>query len=331
VLLLALLARLLVGAGARNTALRLLAGSLITMLIADVGYAGLAQTGAYTPNHAVNVGWLLAYVLFGAAALHPAMASLSEPAVEPPRRLTRKRLSLLTVVSLVAPTLLLWQAWRHTDVDAAAIGGGSIALFLLVVVRMSGLIRQVERQAAQLETLAEHDPLTGAANRRAWDPAVPVEMDRARRAGTPLTLALLDLDHFKRFNDEYGHQAGDRLLKSATATWQSLLRSTDLLARYGGEEFAVLLPGASIGSAVEVVDRLRQATPLGQTFSAGVALWDGIETSDQLMARADQALYQAKNAGRDQVRQAAPHPDRPYIDDATEAPLRLRPARPTTS
>jgi diguanylate cyclase (GGDEF)-like protein len=317
-LLLALLARLLVGAGVRNTALRLLAGSLVTLLVADVGYAVLAEREAFTPNNVLNIGWLLSYVLFGAAALHPAMAFLSVRAVEPPRRFTSKRLGLLTVVSLVAPTLLLWQAWRHTEVDAVAIGGGSIALSLLVVARMSGLIRQVERQAAQLEMLAEHDPLTGAANRRAWERAVPVEMDRARRAGTPLTLALLDLDHFKRFNDEYGHQAGDRLLKRATAAWQTLLRTTDLLARYGGEEFAVLLPGVPLASGVEVVDRLRQITPRAQTLSAGVACWDGSETSDQFMARADQALYQAKHAGRNQVRPAgqlgpdvtvlAPHP-----------------------
>jgi len=178
-------ARLLVGAGVRNTAFQLLGGSLLVMLAGDVGFAVLAQADAFTPNNAINLTWLLAYVLFGAAALHPSMAELSKPALERPRRLTRRRLSLLTGISLVAPVLLLGQAWGRSGIDAAAIGVGSIALFLLVVVRMAGLIRQVEQQAAQLETLAQHDPLTGAANRRAWDHALPVEMDRARRAGTP--------------------------------------------------------------------------------------------------------------------------------------------------
>jgi diguanylate cyclase len=243
------------------------------------------------------------------------MAALSERAVERPRRLTRRRLSLLTGVSLVAPILLLGQAWGRSGIDAAAIGVGSIALFLLVVARMAGLIRQVELQAAQLETLAQHDPLTGAANRRAWDRTLPVEMDRAGRAGTPLVVALLDLDHFKRFNDQYGHQAGDQLLRSATEAWQSLLRSSDLLARYGGEEFAVLLPTSTLGQAVEIVDRLRVATPLAQTFSAGVALWRGDETADQLVARADKALYQAKQAGRNQVLPA----------DSSQGPSRLDP------
>jgi diguanylate cyclase (GGDEF)-like protein len=301
VLLLALLARLLAGAGVHNTAFRLLAGSLVVMLAGDLGFAVLAQTDTFTPNNVLNITWLLAYVLFGAAALHPSMAGLSQRAVERPRRLTRRRLSLLTGVSLVAPILLLAQAWQRSGIDAAAIGIGSITLFLLVVARMTGLIRQVEQQAVQLETLAQHDPLTGTANRRAWDRMLPVEMDRARRAGAPLAVALLDLDHFKRFNDQYGHQAGDELLKSATTAWQFLLRSSDLLARYGGEEFAVLLPATTLGQAVEVVDRLRVATPLAQTFSAGVALWHGDETSDQIVARADQALYQAKQAGRNQV------------------------------
>jgi diguanylate cyclase (GGDEF)-like protein len=313
VLLLALVARLLVGAGAHNTAFRLLDGSLLIMLAGDVGFAMLAQTDAFTPNNVINITWLLAYVLFGAAALHPSMAALSERAVEQPRRLTHRRLSLLTGVSLVAPILLLAQAWGRSGIDAAAIGVGSIALFLLVVARMAGLIRQVELQAAQLETLAQHDPLTGAANRRAWDRTLPVEMDRAGRAGTPLVVALLDLDHFKAFNDQYGHQAGDQLLRSATEAWQSLLRSSDLLARYGGEEFAVLLPTSTLGQAVEIVDRLRVATPLAQTFSAGVALWRGDETADQLVARADKALYQAKQAGRNQVLPA----------DSSQGPSRL--------
>jgi diguanylate cyclase len=186
---------------------------------------------------------------------------------------------------------------------------------------MAGLIRQVEQQAAQLEKLAERDPLTGAANRRAWDRTLPVEMDRARRAGTPLAVALLDLDHFKRFNDQYGHQAGDQLLKIATAAWQSLLRSSDLLARYGGEEVAVLLPSSTLGQAVEIVGRLLAVTPLAQTFSAGVALWHGDETSDQIVARADQALYQAKEAGRNQVLAAlaAPGPNRVHQDPARMA------------
>jgi diguanylate cyclase (GGDEF)-like protein len=329
-LLLALVARLLVGAGSHNTAFWLLASSLVAMLVGDVAFAVLAQADAFTSNNVVNITWLLAYVLFGAAALHPSMAALSDRAAERPRRFTRRRLSLLTGVSLIAPLLLLAQAWGRSGIDAAAIGIGSIALFLLVVARMAGLIRQVEQQAAKLETLAQHDSLTGVANRRAWDRALPVEMDRARRAGTPLAVALLDLDHFKRFNDQYGHQAGDQLLKSATAAWQSLLRSSDVLARYGGEEFAVLLPNSTLGQAVEIIDRLRAATPLAQTFSAGVTLWHGDETSDQVVARADRALYQAKQAGRNQVRPADAGKGSSRLDQSPARLARLASNRPTS-
>jgi len=97
----------------------------------------------------------------------------------------------------------------------------------------------------------------------------------------------------------YGHQAGDRLLKEAAAAWTEQIRQIDVLARYGGEEFIVLLPGCDQSAAEVIVRRLRAATPDGQTFSAGIAMWDGRETADQLVARADEALYRAKEAGRD--------------------------------
>jgi diguanylate cyclase (GGDEF)-like protein len=110
-------------------------------------------------------------------------------------------------------------------------------------------------------------------------------------------VALLDLDHFKAYNDRHGHQAGDRLLKAAAAAWQSRLRKTDLLARYGGEEFAVLLPDCGLDNAMEIAERLRTAQPEG-TCSIGVAAWDGHEAAAQLVARADRALYAAKEGGR---------------------------------
>jgi diguanylate cyclase (GGDEF)-like protein len=112
-------------------------------------------------------------------------------------------------------------------------------------------------------------------------------------------VALLDLDLFKAFNDEFGHQAGDRLLKQAAAAWSSELRATDLVARYGGEEFALALPGMGPDEAGEVLERLRRATPEGQSCSAGAVWWDGEESGAELIGRADDALYAAKRAGRD--------------------------------
>jgi diguanylate cyclase (GGDEF)-like protein len=112
---------------------------------------------------------------------------------------------------------------------------------------------------------------------------------------------MLDLDHFKDFNDKLGHQAGDRLLKASAAAWRTQLRATDTLTRYGGEEFAIVLPNCSPEDATELLERVRTATPAGQTASAGVASWDGVENPAILISRADAALYEAKEAGRDRV------------------------------
>lgn len=114
-----------------------------------------------------------------------------------------------------------------------------------------------------------------------------------------MSIAMMDLDHFKSFNDAFGHQAGDRLLVNAARRWTAELRPMDTIARYGGEEFLVLLPGCDIVTATIAADRLRAAVPDGQTCSAGVARWDGSEPASPLIARADAALYAAKAAGRD--------------------------------
>jgi diguanylate cyclase (GGDEF)-like protein len=158
---------------------------------------------------------------------------------------------------------------------------------------------------ARLETSARTDDLTGLPNRRAWDHELPRELSRADRAEHPLCVAMLDLDRFKWFNDERGHQAGDRLLKQAASAWSSQLRSSDMLARYGGEEFAVLLPGCTLHDAQLVLERLRTSMPEAQTVSAGVACWDGSESPEALVGRADSALYAAKRAGRDRLVTAA--------------------------
>ncbi|HEX6678885.1 MAG TPA: GGDEF domain-containing protein [Actinomycetes bacterium] len=316
VLFLALVVRLLAGVGARLPALRLLAGAVTLWLVYDTIYALLVQYGTYVQGSLVDAIWLLGYVLFGAAALHPSMAELTQPVAEPTTRLSWRRLVLLAGASLIAPVLLVSQSvLAGHRVDGIAIGAASMLLFLLVVLRIVGLVRQVEEQAEQLARLAQHDALTGIPNRRAWDGELPVAMDRARRDGVPLSVALLDLDHFKDFNDRFGHQAGDRLLKSATAAWAAALRATDRLCRYGGEEFAVLLPGATAEQAGEVLERLRAASPQEQTFSAGLVCWDGQEISDELVARADRALYAAKAAGRDRIVAAGGTPARAVTGD----------------
>jgi len=221
--------------------------------------------------------------------------------------LRRPQLAVLTLAMLVSPALLITQELTGGIVDGIAIGIGSAMMFLLVMARFVQLLKQAEHQSQVVRELSRRDELTGLPNRRAWIDELPRVLERARDGGAPVVVSMIDLDHFKSFNDTYGHPAGDRLLKRAAAAWNEELRRFDVLARYGGEEFIVLLPGAEMDEATEILERLRTVTPLNQTFSAGLAAWDGAETSESLITRADTALYAAKDAGRDCVC-AAPEP-----------------------
>lgn len=152
-----------------------------------------------------------------------------------------------------------------------------------------------------LDRMAREDGLTGIANRRTLDEGLIVELARARRTGQDLTVVMLDLDHFKRFNDRRGHGAGDALLRNAAQAWRRQLRPTDLLARYGGEEFTLVLPSCEADAACQLIERLRPLMPERQTFSAGVATWEQHESPEQLLARADRALLVAKKQGRNRT------------------------------
>jgi diguanylate cyclase (GGDEF)-like protein len=152
---------------------------------------------------------------------------------------------------------------------------------------------------ARLAAAAHTDGLTGAANRRGWD--IAVASDLLPATGTPRVVALLDLDHFKKYNDTFGHQAGDELLTECAARWRDVLRAGDTLARWGGEEFAVLLPACDPEQAAPILDRLRACVPFGCTVSAGVTLTYGGESPGAVLARADAALYRAKDGGRDRA------------------------------
>jgi diguanylate cyclase (GGDEF)-like protein len=182
--------------------------------------------------------------------------------------------------------------------DLAAIEDPSrMALTRLLAVEAAVTLQRMEL-LTELHTIARTDELTGLPNRRAWQEYLPRELARGERAGQNLTVAMLDLDHFKRFNDAHGHLSGDRLLKQVAAAWMAELRPSDMLSRYGGEEFALVLPACPGDEALEVVERLRTVMPGDQTCSAGMAIWDGIELAADLVERADRALYDAKRAGR---------------------------------
>jgi diguanylate cyclase (GGDEF)-like protein len=157
-------------------------------------------------------------------------------------------------------------------------------------------IAGLKEEVGELARLARTDSLTGLANRRGWDEQLDRELAQSQRSGRPVAVALLDLDGFKRFNDANGHQAGDRLLVAAAAAWQAQLRDGDVLCRWGGDEFAALLPDCSEDEGHDIVARVASSTPSSQSCAAGVAVWDGTETSDGLVWRADRELLDRKRA-----------------------------------
>ena len=222
-------------------------------------------------------------------------------------RLSRWELRGLAITGAAAVTLALYQVDGPSQVGAGSVELSrwhwflTIATFLLGGVLIQRLVHQLRRHVEQLEALARTDQLTGVANRRAWDERLTEQVESRLGAGGSLCVAILDIDHFKAYNDIRGHLAGDDLLRRTASAWSGQLRDEDLVARYGGEEFGVLLVGCRLNEGVAIVERLREAVPDGESCSAGIAAWDGTETAESLVARADDALYQAKRAGRDRI------------------------------
>jgi diguanylate cyclase (GGDEF)-like protein len=178
------------------------------------------------------------------------------------------------------------------------VGGWRAGLLFVAIATVIGLavrqlVRRVERLFERLGDLARTDDLTGLPNRRAWQELLQRESAGAQRSGNPLTVALLDLDRFKEYNDTHGHLAGDRLLLSATAAWKSALRETDVLARWGGDEFVLLLPNCDLGQTEALLERMQAICPAAP-FSAGMAESDGDHLPETLLALADEELYRAK-------------------------------------
>jgi diguanylate cyclase len=179
-----------------------------------------------------------------------------------------------------------WLRWVHVRRREP---GTDVAALLREIAALRNEVRALAR-------LARTDPLTGLANRRGWDEHLDRELARARRSGCAVSVALLDFDNFKAFNDAHGHQAGDRLLVAAAAAWEGQLRAVDVLCRWGGDEFAVLLPDCSEREIQEIIARISQSTPSLQSCAAGVAAWDGNETAHDLMRRAGMQLLEEKRA-----------------------------------
>jgi diguanylate cyclase (GGDEF)-like protein len=237
-------------------------------------------------------------------------------------RLRPKQMLLLGLMSVA---MLLgsagWLSWSDparfpasTSLMHFVIGGSTLLILSLVAkwvtdirTRISSHAKELANALNTLQHLATQDTLTGLINRRVMTDLAETELKLVDRTGQPLTVALIDLDHFKRINDQHGHQAGDAVLSGFAAHAQNQLRRVDKLSRWGGEEFLVLMPQVQASEALAGIERLRLSTEtlryaghphLRATFSAGLAQARPGETLEQLVERADQALYEAKQGGR---------------------------------
>jgi diguanylate cyclase (GGDEF)-like protein len=258
-----------------------------------LGYAALRSLVPDDAGLLLRLGYgLLPFLLVAQLAIFPLPVFRSVLLVLPALALQAWPGNL---VEMQTPTVYWGGIWLVLLIGAMAAWAGAAQLDLLL-----GLL-QARREAAQ-------DALTGLASRRVAARRLEAEFARAQRTGISLSVLMLDLDHFKRINDHHGHAEGDRVLVSFAARLRDELRGVDLAARYGGEEFLAILPGADAAQAARAAERVRARTavvdeedplaPPAVTVSIGIATWRPGDTPEALVARADAALYRAKDGGR---------------------------------
>lgn len=301
---------LLTTPGARTRSFALLVTSLACLLVTDQIYAVQSLNGVYVVGSFIDVGWLLAYLTFGACALHPSMRTLTQPQPVAFTWLGPIRLGFLAAAMLTGPFVMLYESGDSAP-GSWVVAVGSAALSILVLVRLAILVRALASDVAQrsilegqLSDLANHDPLTGLANRRLFIDRLETALVGRAATGQPSVL-YIDLDRFKEVNDDFGHGAGDDLLRAAAARIGAAIRPTDTAARLGGDEFGVLLEaGGPTGLANTVVARIRDVLALPFTAgghevrigaSVGLAVGDErTESADDLLRAADAAMYLVK-------------------------------------
>jgi diguanylate cyclase (GGDEF)-like protein len=312
ILLLAILVRLILSPGRHRTSIRLLVAALTALLLSDFPFAIVELVDGYQTGSIIELGWLAAPVLWGAAAIHPSMRAVAAPAPSQEPRLSWLRLAMLAAASLMAPTVLVIQWLVHDSIDVPVIAAGSAILFLLVIARLAGVVGDLRRTLArrhaleaELEYRAEHDSLTGLANTRSFYDRLD-EVVGGRDA--PAAVLFLDLDNFKSVNDTFGHQAGDEVLCLVASALKAAVRASDTVGRIGGDEFAILIGAdATVDVATQIAKRVLHSlsTPLlfaewkqSISVSVGIAVTVGELGAQALLSRADLAMYEAKRRGK---------------------------------
>ncbi|WP_370540642.1 GGDEF domain-containing protein [Azospirillum sp. INR13] len=277
--------------------------------LAAILTVGIVATGRIAVGGAGTLPGVTGILLAGAAGL---MMARLVPPVEWRGARPLFLLAPLSALNTLGIFVLPWGVALPTFIH----GGLPVALFTVVGILMLGTMLARERRRVDTERVlrdaALSDPLTGLANRRAFFGAIDREVAGALRHDTPVSLLLLDIDHFKEVNDAHGHDVGDAVLVALSRVLQRGVRQSDLVARFGGEEFAILLPCTSLEGAFLLAERLRCAVSdcgvqhdgalLHVTVSIGVStLSPNADRPDTLIKAADIALYRAKSEGRDRV------------------------------
>ena len=301
------LTRLLVGPTRVNPAIAILAGAFAVTLVADLAFSFLATQGLdESVPTALDALYLVAYIAMAAAANAPGATAEPTRPQQTDASSQPLRTTALTAAALTLPILIVIHTLRDGLVASwlLAVAFSSMIVILLILWRVNLLLQVVEHQSFELAALARTDSLTGLPNRGTLD----FELERLEELSSraPLTIAMMDLDYFKSYNDEFGHQAGDAALMRCADAWEAALASarpavSAFLARYGGEEFVILLPGLGLVTAAPLLGSVHAATPPGLTVSIGFAERAPAESGFQTMRRADRALYRAKRSGRDRV------------------------------
>lgn len=299
--LVAALARAILMPRLRNRALIVLALGMVLFLGFDLVYNTMAVLGQWDEHPLMEVVWTAAIACVGLASRISGAEHFEGVPIEVADRITPLR-GLALTAAILAPTLLLRVAIFSGDLTLARwLAPGGLVVVLLMVWRMYRLLATVQSQSERLADLARTDALTGLPNRRTWDHELVRAARHARAYREPLTVALLDLDHFKGYNDSHGHQAGDRFLVECVQAWQEVLGRSGTLARYGGEEFGVLVPHLEDTDVMALLERLRTVVPGGDTVSIGASRLLIDEDPLDAVRRADFALYRAKEQGRNRV------------------------------
>jgi len=262
VLLLSVAARLAFGTGARPRAFWFLMAGIVVLLATDAAYTWIELTSGYKQGGLLDSGWIVFYLLTGAAALHPSMRALSARGAPPEGRVSRHRFALLAAATLMAPAVEVVQDIRNGPDHLPVVAIASAVLFLLVLARLSGVVAEAERRRnetlqAELRHQAFHDGLTGLPNRALFLDRLECALDGREGVGARAGVLLVDLDDFGAVNDRLGHAAGDALLAEVARRLRACVGPGDTPARLGSDEFAVLVAGiAEDDEAVAGAERI---------------------------------------------------------------------------